>query len=494
MTSLDFDTFVLDAATRFGLILYIVFALATFGLSFLAGFRHARSQRILLNFPTWLLFQLSNLCAFLAVAALGGEFPINLWLASTAFAITSYVIQGLLVHISGRSSPTVEIVPSEHKFVSVIVSAEAPLRMGLAGLTLLFIPLIYIGLLIRSGFIFDPAQMKDPDYRATIATYVLVLPAALPMIPILIVNLSMLTAWYATPMTRNLYLATTVGFLGGSSLLVFGPLYVYRDGFPRIASALPTVGTFTAVWVSAIGSVLIISYFIGYAGHRASTKELAGSRVKLISRAQALPSWREGSRYREKEAERLTNNILEAYTPLAKNKALFFFALKLLEDFGLEHGTDDARKRRLAILQMLGFGTDEGFEGDPIREMREIRARIMASFLLNPQAQSYFEAVESNLDEIAEIHPLLDNFRKLTMVLRAFVDSDTDLEYICDDLIAGEKTEKKAIAEARPALAFSAISIVFPLIYKTFNEEIRTLLVRQWSWVKAIGGLLFGAG
>jgi hypothetical protein len=217
---------------------------------------------------------------------------------------------------------------------------------------------------------------------------------------------------------------------------------------------------------------LIVPYFIGYLNHRKFARELKSLFLKFSSRARTLSSWREGSRYRVQEARKLKDDILKALlSALDNNELLRFFALKLIDDFAEESGTDGSRKSRLAILQGLKFGTRKGFEDDPISEIRSIRERIKKKpfYRWNLPAQRYFEEVEKSPDRIADEYPLLDDCRKLTRVLRAFVDSDTDLEYICEDLRAGERAEGRAIAVTKPGLALSAILGLLPLLYKTFE-------------------------
>src|SRR5271165_2140218 len=92
MSSL-FDTYVLGIATRHGLALYIMFALAFLILASYGAIRFQRLRLALLDFPTFLLFQLAALCAYLAFAMIAGQFPKELWLATLAISLAGWLVQ-----------------------------------------------------------------------------------------------------------------------------------------------------------------------------------------------------------------------------------------------------------------------------------------------------------------------------------------------------------------------------------------------------------------
>src|SRR5208283_4144920 len=92
MSSL-FDTYVLGIATRHGLALYIMYALAFLILASYGAIRFQRLRLALLDFPTFLLFQLAALCAYLAFAMIAGQFPKELWLATLAISLAGWLVQ-----------------------------------------------------------------------------------------------------------------------------------------------------------------------------------------------------------------------------------------------------------------------------------------------------------------------------------------------------------------------------------------------------------------
>jgi hypothetical protein len=427
----NFDTFVLNAATRHGVLLYIAFALACFILGAYTGVRVGK--RKLQDFATLLVSQLCGLCLFFAFAALSGQFPKTLWLATLFVAICAFIVQNVLIWTARL--PNVEKFLDEANIAQALVIAEAASLMVIFGLFFFANSILQMGLLIYCGFLFDPARLGQPDYQARLALFTLVLPAALNSVSLLFLQIRMLLSEYTTPRIRNLYLAGAVGNVAVSSIMVVGPLYAYHDGFPRIATLIPPLHTLGIVMAAAFAVLLITPYYFGYLNNRRLAINLKAAFEKFVARAEKLARRREGGNRRHEE-NKLLHNIVTAYASLTENPLLYFFMLKLLERFVQDATSREIEHRRLAMLKSLGYGKEGEFQGDPIAEINQISVHVKHDFhfRLNPLALSYFAKVEDNLDAVAEVHPLLFNAAKLTELLGTLVDEDPDRADKLDDL------------------------------------------------------------
>ena len=453
----SFEPFVLNAATRHGIMLYIVFVLAFLVLVGYAGVRLVRRE--LADFLMLLLLQLATSCLFLAFAAVTGQFPKELWLATLAVSFIAWVIQELLIWTARLD---INQVSAELTIARAIMFGKARFLTSTSGLLLIAMFVLQLGLLTYCGFLYDVTQMGSVGYQAKIAAYTLMLPAALPLIPILVIQILALISEYTTPTVRNLYLAVAVSNAANSLIFIVGPLYVYRDGFPGIASVTPPLGTLFSAAVGIFAVLLIIPYAVGYLRNRWLEIKLKGSVQHFIARAEEL-SKRPTGTYRTEEENKLLGNVVNALTPLTKNDMLYFFVLKLLEKFSQEERTPNARPKRLAMLQDFGFGKNAPYENDPAREIAETRKAMKEDpFYLG--VQEYFATVEENLDMVAEVHPLLRNFSNLTEILGALVDNDPEREYIVKDILAQEKAEA-TIWDSVPAWVLTALtgSVLTPL-------------------------------
>lgn len=186
MSPVNFDSFVLNAATRHGIMLYILFALASLVLGFYVGVRMGRHRHILVDFPTLLLSQLATLCVFLAFAAVAGQFPREFWSATLAIGFTGWMIQWLLTWAASLSD--IGKVSAEATIARAIVLSEPSFWMVVAGIFFAALSVLQLGLLIYCGFLFDPMQMGNSTYLAKIAAYSLVIPVALQLVPTLLVQ------------------------------------------------------------------------------------------------------------------------------------------------------------------------------------------------------------------------------------------------------------------------------------------------------------------
>jgi len=455
MPASNFDTFILNAATRHGLLLYIGLAVASV---LLASYLDARLQnRQPQDFTSLLVGQLTYLCLFLAFAALSGQFPKTLWLATLLVGVGAWIVWQLLTWTAQLSD--IRKLSAEAKIALAVAFSKPPFLIVVVASFVIIEGILRIGLLIYCAFLFDPGQMGKVDYQAKMALFTLVLPTAPGFILILLLQIRMLISEYTTPAIRNLYLPGAVFNVAVSSIVVFGALYAYRDGFPRIAELIPPLGTLVMVVVTAFAVLLIVPYAVGYLRNRRLAISLQASVEKFIARAEELAKLSK-SDHRQREENRLLENIIKSYASLTKNQLLFFFVLKLLENFAQDAISSDAKYRRLAMLQSLGFGVQGEFNGNPIAEIQQIRARI-AEYEANANVRIYFTKVEDDLDTVAEVHPLLLNSARLTEVLGALVDADPNSADIFNDLRA-----KSVKAKGNPIpgwlLSFLTAAVVNP--------------------------------
>jgi hypothetical protein len=442
----SFDAFVLNAATQHGVILYIVFVVLTQILGGIVGVRLGRRRTALADFPMLAGVLLINLFSFLAFASLTGHFPKELWLASLAISTVVWLGQCLLAWTASKSEVEFDVqkISRDARTVQAIVMASSKAWLVVMGLSLIAATIFQYGLLIYSGFLFDPGQMNSTAYQAKIATYLLILPAAVLGAVQLLTQIPLLASKYTPPAMRNLHLAGAVGLVANSLLMVLGPLYFYRAGFPDIASFVEPLGTVVTSVSGIFALVLLVPYAVGAVTNGRFATNLQASLAAFIARAEELSKQAAGN-HRENEKRVLQERILEAFTPLTRNRLLLFFALKLLEKFAEHPGTDAARQQRLLTLRMLGFGNEAPFEGNPIGEIQQVRENIAHDpfYRFNMIVKEYFDNVEKNFDQVAQAHPLLLNFQRLTTVLRALVDdvSAQERSDIFADLRPREATE-----------------------------------------------------
>jgi hypothetical protein len=487
-----FDAFVLEAATRHGRLLYIVFAVLAYGIAFAVGLRMGRRKSVVSDFTSLFAMLLSALFLFLAFASLVGEFPKQLWFSVLAISVAAWLAQRLLIWAAIKSEVEFDIekVSQDQRIVRAIVTAGSPIWIGLAGLLTVLLIIPQFGLLIYCGFLYDPAQMADATYRGEIAVFFIVLPAALAAVNILISQTALLASKYTTPASRNLTLVSAVGGLAGNLVLTFVPLYFYRDGLPSIAPILPTPGMLALIVGGAFIALLIIPYMIGALANQRFTTNLRASLLALIDRAEELSKRPHGNR-REQEEGLLQEKVIHAYTPLARNRLLFYFALKLLEIFGARADTDATQKPRLLMLRRLSFGNEAPFEGNPLGEIAQIRATIVKYpfYRYNTNVQEFFKIVENDLDAVAPAHPLLHNFRSLTTILGALVDDIPDQErrYTFGDqrkVAAGQK--RHLIKQTLPAWV---LAVITTCIVSPFSEALKPKMQVLFQFlVKAVFG------
>jgi hypothetical protein len=494
MMSSRFDVLVFNLASQHGLALYIVFLILAQIPAFLAGGRIGRRRSAISDIPTLVCLLLSNVLSFFAFAALTGKFPVQLWFATFSISIAGWLVQWLLAWTASKSEVEFDIekVSRQTRIVQAIVIAKSPTWAAFAAFALIFSVLVQFGLMVYCGFLFDPQQMGQITYNAEIATFLLVLPSALVGIGMLAQLMAPLISKYTTPAARNIFLSAAVGNVTNSLVLIFGPIYFYRDGFSGLASVIPSLGGLGVTVTGVFAALLIVPYALGSLTNLRFMTNLQASLVLFINRAEEL-SKRPPGKVRADEERALETRIIEALRPLTRNPLLFNFALKLLESFVQYPGTDAARQQRVVLLQKLGFGTAPPFEGDPVGEMAAIRANIRQQpfYRFIPQVQEFFKLVENDIEAVAEAHPLLLNFQKLTTVLRALVDEIPDSErgYIFADQRPSKSERSRVWRWIKQTLPGWVMGLVTTFFVSPLSEALRPRITAVFD---TLLGLVFG--
>src|SRR5262249_19539291 len=145
--------------------------------------------------------------------------------------------------------------------------------------------------------------------------------------------------------------------------------------------------------------------------------------LELFYRAAQLGSRGATSSYVMNQKTKLWRRVWRAYEPLLTNPLLRFFALRLLEKFAVEGGTETLRQRRLETLSLIGFGKDDGKPIEAIQMTREAIAQH-PFYRFNLNVQDYFFRVAKDPGEIAETHALLRRFHNLPILMTAMDDDE----------------------------------------------------------------------
>jgi hypothetical protein len=481
--------FLLEFAARHGLAVYIICVLAFLVFAALSRQTTQGRESPLPSFKGWFLLQIAALFLFGAFSALVGQIPWMLIIASVCISFAGFLVTQLLASLAG---PALRINNRDAGKLQAVIFAEHMIPVAILGLGYVASVLVNMGLLIWSGFAFDAALEASPVYQAKIALYILILPTAMPLVLVMPLAMFSLMSKYSTPAYRNLTFVNATLLPLTGSVNIFGPYYVYRRGFEDLGIALPSM-SITALAVVVGGAfllTLVLPFVIGHIRHARLAKELRHKRTELLSRALTISDWREDSAYRATQLDELCDNIVREFDRLQDNLLLRYFSLTLFAFFLRSDAGTPASAQRAHILWRFGFGPNS--TADIEAKAEEIKA---TPAFQRPPFSVYIEDVEKDARGLPAGHPLESHFLRLTEALHELVNLNPDFKYMCGDWLTAE-TEENLVVEAKPALAFTALSAMGPLyglLGRMFDTELRMVVSGTIRWLHSFWVVLFGA-
>lgn len=306
------------------------------------------------------------------------------------------------------------------------------------------------------------------------------LPSALGVVTIYLSALIILLSKYSDSGIRNFVFANVISAGVNASVGIFGPFYVYREGF-----GMPSL-TLMGMVAGTLGIILIVGpYFIGVARWGRFTKERRRMRVDMCSRALTLADWRDCT-YRTAQLQKLIRDLareqkrlLDGPSPLLK-----FAYLLIIGGFLEDEVTEQSRERRIWWLNQMGFSDDPLTKLSKYAEDVEIQAK--GWFI---QLSDISRNAPETLLQVG--HPLVDHFMRLTEILKWVVSADPDIRYASGDMLQTEANEEKRSQKTMPAWVFTAGSSIVPQGIHQFGPQISTWWAGAWHWLRDFGSVYF---